>query len=57
MYLPTNRLAVLTAQLNERRAPLFRPNPGQAAGPRQGDRAHTTSVLSPRPSQVLVDEA
>lgn len=35
---PTNRLAVLTAQLNERRAPLFRPNSGQAAGPRQGNR-------------------
>lgn len=42
---PTNRLAVLTAQLNERRAPLFRPNSGQAAGPHQGNRPHTTSFF------------
>lgn len=34
-----NRLAVLTSQLNERRAPLFRPNSGQPAGPRQGKQA------------------
>uniref|UniRef100_A0A8C7WQC3 Transport and Golgi organization protein 1 homolog n=1 Tax=Oryzias sinensis TaxID=183150 RepID=A0A8C7WQC3_9TELE len=32
------KLAVITSQLNERRAPLFRPNSGQAAGPRQGPR-------------------
>ncbi|XP_028461841.1 transport and Golgi organization protein 1 homolog isoform X4 [Perca flavescens] len=32
------KLAVLTSQLNERRAPLFRPNSGQPAGPRQGPR-------------------
>lgn len=35
-FLPITRLAVLTSQLNERRAPLFRPNSGQPAGPRQG---------------------
>ncbi|XP_037606351.1 transport and Golgi organization protein 1 homolog isoform X4 [Sebastes umbrosus] len=32
------KLAVLTSQLNERRAPLFRPNSGQPPGPRQGPR-------------------
>lgn len=35
--LPSVRsLAVLTTQLNERRAPLFRPNTGPSAGARQG---------------------
>lgn len=33
---PVYSLAVLTTQLNERRAPLFRPNTGQSAGARQG---------------------
>ncbi|XP_061741887.1 transport and Golgi organization protein 1 homolog isoform X2 [Nerophis ophidion] len=32
------KLAELTSQLNERRAPLFRPNSGQAAGVSQGPR-------------------
>lgn len=32
------KLTVLTSQLNEKRAPLFRPNSGQFAGPRQGPR-------------------
>uniref|UniRef100_A0A087YLV0 Transport and Golgi organization protein 1 homolog n=1 Tax=Poecilia formosa TaxID=48698 RepID=A0A087YLV0_POEFO len=31
------KLAILTSQLNERRAPLFRPNSGQPPGPRQAD--------------------
>uniref|UniRef100_H3DG50 Nuclear pore complex interacting protein N-terminal domain-containing protein n=1 Tax=Tetraodon nigroviridis TaxID=99883 RepID=H3DG50_TETNG len=48
--LPTNRLAVLTAQLNERRAPLFRPNSGQAAGPRQGDSYGPSPVSGGAPS-------
>ncbi|KAG7222742.1 hypothetical protein INR49_026352 [Caranx melampygus] len=37
------KLAVLTSQLNERRAPLFRPNSGQPAGPRQGPRPPSES--------------
>ncbi|CAL9692600.1 unnamed protein product [Knipowitschia caucasica] len=32
------KLTVLTSQLNEKRAPLFRPNSGQFPGPRQGPR-------------------
>lgn len=42
--LPSNgSLAVLTTQLNERRAPLFRPNTGQSAGGRQGEKTPTHS--------------
>ncbi|CAG09193.1 unnamed protein product, partial [Tetraodon nigroviridis] len=44
------KLAVLTAQLNERRAPLFRPNSGQAAGPRQGDSYGPSPVSGGAPS-------
>lgn len=43
---PVCSLAVLTTQLNERRAPLFRPNTGQSAGARQGKNAPPPYQLS-----------
>lgn len=43
---PVYSLAVLTTQLNERRAPLFRPNTGQSAGARQGKNAPPPYQLS-----------
>lgn len=43
---PVYSLAVLTTQLNERRAPLFRPNTGQSAGARQGKNAPPPHQLS-----------
>ncbi|KAM3603207.1 uncharacterized protein V6R79_018310 [Siganus canaliculatus] len=44
------KLAVLTSQLNERRAPLFRPNSGQPSGPRQGDSYGPSPVSGGAPS-------
>ncbi|KAM3861036.1 transport and Golgi organization protein 1 homolog [Diretmus argenteus] len=44
------KLAVLTSQLNERRAPLFRPNSGQHMGPRQGDSYGASPVSGGAPS-------
>ncbi|XP_071775151.1 transport and Golgi organization protein 1 homolog isoform X1 [Centroberyx gerrardi] len=44
------KLAVLTSQLNERRAPLFRPNSGQPMGPRQGDSYGPSPVSGGAPS-------
>ncbi|XP_077443165.1 transport and Golgi organization protein 1 homolog [Stigmatopora argus] len=49
-------LAALTSQLNERRAPLFRPNSGQAAGPRQGDSYGPSPVSGGAPSPPLMIE-
>ncbi|KAF7661589.1 hypothetical protein LDENG_00257770 [Lucifuga dentata] len=43
------KLAVLTSQLNERRAPLLRPSPGQT-GPRQGDSYGPSPVSGDAPS-------
>lgn len=39
-------LAVLTTQLNERRAPLFRPNTGPSAGARQGENVFPPTLTS-----------
>uniref|UniRef100_A0A1A8LKF2 Transport and Golgi organization protein 1 homolog n=1 Tax=Nothobranchius pienaari TaxID=704102 RepID=A0A1A8LKF2_9TELE len=50
------KLAVLTSQLNERRAPLFRPNPGQPAGPRQGDSYGPSPVSGGAPSPPIMIE-
>ncbi|XP_044185946.1 transport and Golgi organization protein 1 homolog isoform X2 [Thunnus albacares] len=50
------KLAVLTSQLNERRAPLFRPNSGQPAGPRQGDSYGPSPVSGGAPSPPLMIE-
>ncbi|KAM9840450.1 transport and Golgi organization protein 1 homolog [Aulostomus maculatus] len=50
------KLAVLTSQLNERRAPLFRPNSGQAAGLRQGDSYGPSPVSGGAPSPPLMIE-
>ncbi|KAM8725744.1 transport and Golgi organization protein 1 homolog isoform 2-T2 [Acanthopagrus schlegelii] len=50
------KLAVLTSQLNERRAPLFRPNSGQNAGPRQGDSYGPSPVSGGAPSPPLMIE-
>ncbi|XP_067338781.1 transport and Golgi organization protein 1 homolog isoform X2 [Channa argus] len=50
------KLAVLTSQLNERRAPLFRPNSGQLAGPRQGDSYGHSPVSGGVPSPPLMIE-
>ncbi|XP_061126658.1 transport and Golgi organization protein 1 homolog isoform X2 [Syngnathus typhle] len=50
------KLAALTSQLNERRAPLFRPNSGQAAGPRQGDSYGPSPVSGGAPSPPLMIE-
>ncbi|XP_051908364.1 melanoma inhibitory activity protein 2 isoform X2 [Hippocampus zosterae] len=50
------KLAGLTSQLNERRAPLFRPNSGQAAGPRQGDSYGPSPVSGGAPSPPLMIE-
>ncbi|XP_049614069.1 transport and Golgi organization protein 1 homolog isoform X2 [Syngnathus scovelli] len=50
------KLAALTSQLNERRAPLFRPNSGQAAGPRQGDSYGPSPVSGGVPSPPLMIE-
>ncbi|XP_019953132.2 transport and Golgi organization protein 1 homolog isoform X2 [Paralichthys olivaceus] len=50
------KLAVLTSQLNERRAPLFRPNPGQQAGPRQGDSYGPSPVSGGAPSPPIMIE-
>ncbi|XP_068609549.1 transport and Golgi organization protein 1 homolog [Brachionichthys hirsutus] len=44
------RLAVLTSQLSERRAPLFIPNAGLPAGPRQGDSYGPSPVSGGAPS-------
>ncbi|XP_077567207.1 transport and Golgi organization protein 1 homolog isoform X2 [Stigmatopora nigra] len=49
-------LAALTSQLNERRAPLFRPNSGQASGPRQGDSYGPSPVSGGAPSPPLMIE-
>ncbi|XP_029965861.1 transport and Golgi organization protein 1 homolog isoform X2 [Salarias fasciatus] len=50
------KLAVLTSQLNERRAPLFRPNSGQPAGPHQGDSYGPSPVSGGAPSPPLMIE-
>ncbi|XP_051792699.1 transport and Golgi organization protein 1 homolog isoform X2 [Acanthochromis polyacanthus] len=50
------KLAVLTSQLNERRAPLFRPNSGQPAGPCQGDSYGPSPVSGGAPSPPLMIE-
>ncbi|CAG5927905.1 unnamed protein product [Menidia menidia] len=50
------KLEVLTSQLNERRAPLFRPNSGQPAGPRQGDSYGPSPVSGGAPSPPLMIE-
>ncbi|XP_049915055.1 transport and Golgi organization protein 1 homolog isoform X2 [Epinephelus moara] len=50
------KLAVLTSQLNERRAPLFRPNSGQPAGPRQGDSYGASPVSGGAPSPPIMIE-
>ncbi|XP_061609474.1 transport and Golgi organization protein 1 homolog isoform X1 [Phyllopteryx taeniolatus] len=50
------KLVGLTLQLNERRAPLFRPNSGQAAGPRQGDSYGPSPVSGGAPSPPLMIE-
>ncbi|KAM6915446.1 transport and Golgi organization protein 1 homolog [Xenentodon cancila] len=50
------KLAVLTSQLNERRAPLFRPNSGQPGGPRQGDSYGPSPVSGGAPSPPLMIE-
>ncbi|KAM4522664.1 transport and Golgi organization protein 1 homolog isoform 1-T1 [Odontesthes bonariensis] len=50
------KLAVLTSQLNERRAPLFRPNSGQTAGPRQGDSYGPSPVSGGAPSPPIMIE-
>ncbi|KAM4600881.1 transport and Golgi organization protein 1 homolog isoform 2-T2 [Polymixia lowei] len=44
------KLGVLTSQLNERRAPLFRPNSGQPLGLRQGDSYGPSPVSGGAPS-------
>ncbi|KAL3052329.1 hypothetical protein OYC64_004972 [Pagothenia borchgrevinki] len=50
------KLGVLTSQLNERRAPLFRPNSGQHAGPRQGDSYGPSPVSGGAPSPPIMIE-
>ncbi|KAK7907624.1 hypothetical protein WMY93_016236 [Mugilogobius chulae] len=50
------KLAVLTSQLNEKRAPLFRPNSGQFAGPRQGDSYGPSPVSGGAPSPPIMIE-
>ncbi|XP_034017875.1 transport and Golgi organization protein 1 homolog [Thalassophryne amazonica] len=50
------KLAVLTAQLNDRRAPLFRPNSGQPPGPRQGDSYGPSPVSGGAPSPPVMIE-
>lgn len=50
------KLALLTSQLNERRAPLFRPNAGQPAGPRQGGSYGPSPVSGGAPSPPLMIE-
>nr|XP_020459511.1 melanoma inhibitory activity protein 3 isoform X3 [Monopterus albus] len=50
------KLAVLTSQLNERRVPLFRPNSGQPAGPRQGDSYGASPVSGGAPSPPIMIE-
>ncbi|XP_074542024.1 transport and Golgi organization protein 1 homolog isoform X2 [Halichoeres trimaculatus] len=50
------KLAVLTSQLNERRAPLFRPNSGQPTGPRQGDSYGPSPVSGGAPSPPIMIE-
>uniref|UniRef100_A0A3P8SPG1 MIA SH3 domain ER export factor 3 n=1 Tax=Amphiprion percula TaxID=161767 RepID=A0A3P8SPG1_AMPPE len=50
------KLAILTSQLNERRAPLFRPNSGQPAGPCQGDSYGPSPVSGGAPSPPLMIE-
>ncbi|XP_034756776.1 transport and Golgi organization protein 1 homolog isoform X2 [Etheostoma cragini] len=50
------KLAVLSSQLNERRAPLFRPNSGQPTGPRQGDSYGTSPVSGGAPSPPIMIE-
>ncbi|XP_054617733.1 transport and Golgi organization protein 1 homolog [Dunckerocampus dactyliophorus] len=50
------KLAGLTSQLNERRAPLFRPNSGQAAGVCQGDSYGPSPVSGGAPSPPLMIE-
>ncbi|XP_038582985.1 transport and Golgi organization protein 1 homolog isoform X2 [Micropterus salmoides] len=50
------KLAVMTSQLNERRAPLFRPNSGQPAGPRQGDSYGPSPVSGGAPSPPIMIE-
>ncbi|KAM4713284.1 transport and Golgi organization protein 1 homolog isoform 2-T2 [Anableps anableps] len=50
------KLAILTSQLNERRAPLFRPNSGQPAGPRQGDSYGPSPVSGGAPSPPIMIE-
>uniref|UniRef100_A0A8C5HQ94 Transport and Golgi organization protein 1 homolog n=1 Tax=Gouania willdenowi TaxID=441366 RepID=A0A8C5HQ94_GOUWI len=50
------KLAVLTSQLNERRAPLFRPNSGQPAVLRQGDSYGPSPVSGGAPSPPIMIE-
>ncbi|XP_072302013.1 transport and Golgi organization protein 1 homolog isoform X2 [Eucyclogobius newberryi] len=51
-----DKLTVLTSQLNEKRAPLFRPNSGQFAGPRQGDSYGPSPVSGGAPSPPIMIE-
>ncbi|KAM9354724.1 transport and Golgi organization protein 1 homolog isoform 2-T2 [Pholidichthys leucotaenia] len=50
------KLAMLMSQLNERRAPLFRPNSGQPSGPRQGDSYGPSPVSGGAPSPPIMIE-
>ncbi|KAM9798138.1 transport and Golgi organization protein 1 homolog [Neosynchiropus ocellatus] len=50
------KLAVVSSQLNERRAPLFRPNSGQASGLRQGDSYGPSPVSGGAPSPPIMIE-
>ncbi|XP_055005304.1 transport and Golgi organization protein 1 homolog isoform X2 [Boleophthalmus pectinirostris] len=50
------KLTLLTTQLNEKRAPLFRPNSGQFAGPRQGDSYGPSPVSGGAPSPPIMIE-
>ncbi|XP_033846591.2 transport and Golgi organization protein 1 homolog [Periophthalmus magnuspinnatus] len=50
------KLTLLTSQLNEKRAPLFRPNSGQFAGPRQGDSYGPSPVSGGAPSPPIMIE-
>uniref|UniRef100_A0A8C6V0F5 Transport and Golgi organization protein 1 homolog n=1 Tax=Neogobius melanostomus TaxID=47308 RepID=A0A8C6V0F5_9GOBI len=50
------KLTVLTSQLNEKRAPLFRPNSGQFPGARQGDSYGPSPVSGGAPSPPIMIE-
>ncbi|XP_015224809.1 PREDICTED: melanoma inhibitory activity protein 3-like [Cyprinodon variegatus] len=50
------KLSILASQLNDRRAPLFRPNSGQPAAPRQGDSYGPSPVSGGAPSPPIMIE-